>query len=178
MNWRVDELTSWRVAERFSWSVNEWAVYNFNDFISGQTGEITGCRRKQIVVYSQTEMDLKSHRCIVSKQKEFLFFCVKVYWCYATHALHSSNNYFPIAILFDYNPTWVWGECQLGLNGSALRPSFTPNRSLEPVQILCVVEYIVDLILESVAGYVERIRQARCRQANERWTGSDGNYLK
>ena len=39
---------------------------------------------------------------IVSKQKAFLFFCVKVYWCYPTHALHSSNKYFPTAILFDY----------------------------------------------------------------------------
>ena len=51
--------------------------------------------------FSQTETDLESHRCIVSKQKVLLFFCVKVYWCYATHALHSSNNYFP-TILFDY----------------------------------------------------------------------------
>ncbi len=45
---------------------------------------------------------------------------------------------------------------------------FNPNRSLEPVQILCIVEHIVCLILEDVAGYVKRIRQARCRQANER----------
>ena len=52
--------------------------------------------------YSQTEMDLESHRCIVIKQKVLLFFCVKVYCCYATHVLHSSNNYFPTAILFDY----------------------------------------------------------------------------
>ena len=141
-------------------------------------GEITGCRRKQMVDYSQTEMDLKSHRCIVNKQKVPPFFCVKVYWCHATHAWHSSNNYFLTAILFYYNPTWVWGEGQSGLNGSAFRPSFKPNRPLEPVQILCIVGHIVCLILESVAGYVERIRQARCRQANEGWTGSDGNYLK
>ena len=52
--------------------------------------------------FSQTEMDLENHRCIVSKQKVLLFFCVKVYWYYATHALHYSNNYFPTAILFDY----------------------------------------------------------------------------
>ena len=31
---------------------------------------------------------------------------------------------------------------------------FNPNRSLEPVQILCIVEHIVCLILEDVAGYV------------------------
>ena len=75
---------------------------------------------------------------------------------------------FPIAILFDYNPTWVWGEGQLGLNGSALRPSFNPNRSLEPMQILCIVAHLVCLVLEDVTGYAERIRQAICRQANER----------
>ena len=56
--------------------------------------------------------------------------------------------------------------------------NFTPNQSLEPVQILCIVEHIVCLIREGVARYVERIRQARCRQANERGTGSDGNNLK
>jgi len=54
---------------------------------------------------------------------------------------------------------------------------FVPNRLLEPVQILCIVEHIACLIGEDVADYVERIRQARCRQANERWTGSDGNNL-
>jgi len=40
-----------------------------------------------------------------------------------------------------------------------------------------IVEHIACRILEGVAGYVERIRQAKCRQANERWTGSDGNNL-
>ena len=43
-----------------------------------------------------------------------------------------------------------------------------PNRLLEPVQILCMVEHIACLVLEGVAGYVERKRQARCRQTNER----------
>ena len=55
---------------------------------------------------------------------------------------------------------------------------FNPNRPLEPVRILCIVEHVACLILEGVAGYVERIRRARCRQANERWTGSDGKELK
>ena len=45
---------------------------------------------------------------------------------------------------------------------------FSANRSLEPVQILCIVGHIVCLILEGVAGYVERIRQAIYRQATER----------
>ena len=56
--------------------------------------------------------------------------------------------------------------------------TFNQNWSLEPVQILCIVEHIACLILEDVAGYVKRIRQARCRQANERLTGNDGNNLK
>jgi len=43
-----------------------------------------------------------------------------------------------------------------------------PNGLLGFVQILCIAEHIVWLILEGIAGYVKRIRQARCRQANER----------
>jgi len=43
---------------------------------------------------------------------------------------------------------------------------------------LCVVEYIACLSLEVVADYVRRIRQARCRQANERCTGNNANSLK
>lgn len=34
--------------------------------------------------------------------------------------------------------------------------------------MLGVVEHIARLILEGFAGYVETIRQARCRQANEK----------
>ena len=49
--------------------------------------------------FSQTEMDLENHRCIVSKQKVLLFLCVRNFWCHATHVLRSSNNYFPKAIL-------------------------------------------------------------------------------
>lgn len=39
--------------------------------------------------------------------------------------------------------------------------------ALKAVQILCVVDHVVRLILEGVAGIVKRIRQARCRHANE-----------
>ena len=45
---------------------------------------------------------------------------------------------------------------------------FNPNRPLEPVQILFACRHLACLVLESVAGYVERIRRARYRQANER----------
>ena len=43
-------------------------------------------------------------------------------------------------------------------------PPIIPNRSLEPVQILCIVEHIACLVLEGVAGYVDRTRLTRCRQ--------------
>ena len=46
--------------------------------------------------------------------------------------------------------------------------TFNPNRPLVLVLILCVVEHIDCLILEDIAGYAERIRQTRCRQANEK----------
>ena len=49
--------------------------------------------------------------------------------------------------------------------------------TLEPVQFCLIVGLIVCLIFEGVACYVERIRQARYRQANERWRGNDGNNL-
>ena len=41
-----------------------------------------------------------------------------------------------------------------------------------------VVEHIASLVLEDVAGYIKRIRQTICRQANERWIGNDANNLK
>jgi hypothetical protein len=50
-----------------------------------------------------------------------------------------------------------------------------PNRALEPVQILCVVDHLACFTLEGEAGYVKSVWQARCRQANERWTGSNAN---
>ena len=56
--------------------------------------------------------------------------------------------------------------------------TFIPNRSLEPVHVLCIAESFTCLILEGVAHAMSRIIQARCRQANERWTGSDGNDVK
>lgn len=46
--------------------------------------------------------------------------------------------------------------------------TFNPNRPLVLVLILCVVEHIDCLILEDMKGYAERIRQTRCRQANEK----------
>gem|GEM_PF-1714838 len=76
--------------------------------------------------YSETEMDLESHRCIVNKQNVFLFLCVRVYGCHAAHILHSSNNHFPKASLFDYKsnkkshittriPSLIWLFCSFKL---------------------------------------------------------------
>jgi len=40
------------------------------------------------------------------------------------------------------------------------------------------VQHLSYIILKGVASYVKRTRRAKCRQANERWTGSDANNLK
>ncbi len=40
--------------------------------------------------------------------------------------------------------------------------------ALKAVQILCVVEHVIRLILKGAAGIVKIIRQARCAHANER----------
>ena len=64
------------------------------------------------------------------------------------------------------------------LIASLFGSQFNPNRPLEPLRFCLIVEHIVCLILEGVAGYVKRIRQAICRQASKRWAGSNGNNLK
>ena len=91
------------------------------------------------IFYSQTGMDLESRWCMVSKQKGFLFLCARFFWWHATHVLHSSNNYFPKAILFDYKLF-----------------------ALLAVHLSFACRYLACLILEGVACYVERIRQAMC----------------
>ena len=55
---------------------------------------------------------------------------------------------------------------------------FQPKSGIKAAYILCIVEHLVCLIHKVVAGYVKRIRQARCRQAKERCTGSNGKQLK
>jgi len=45
------------------------------------------------------------------------------------------------------------------------------------MQILCIVEHIACLIFDGLADYVMRTSKTWCRQANERWTGNDGNNL-
>ena len=54
----------------------------------------------------------------------------------------------------------------------------TPIGSLEPLRFSLVANHLIWLILEGVAGYVERIRHTRCQQANGRRAESDGNNLK
>ena len=61
--------------------------------------------------YSQTELDLQSHRCIVNKQKSSLSSVQGFIDAVLRHFLHSSNNNFPKAILFDYNPKSVVRAC-------------------------------------------------------------------
>ena len=59
------------------------------------------------MLYSQTELDLQSHRCIVNKQKSSLPSARGFIDAMLRNVLHSSNNNFPKAILFDYNPNGV-----------------------------------------------------------------------
>lgn len=54
---------------------------------------------------------------------------------------------------------------------------FQSKSGIKAACVLCVVEYIACLIPEVVAGYVKRIRPARCRQANEICTGNNANSL-
>ena len=53
-----------------------------------------------------------------------------------------------------------------------------PIGSLEPLRFSLVANHLIWLILEGAAGYIERIRHTRCRQANGRRAESDGNNLK
>lgn len=46
--------------------------------------------------------------------------------------------------------------------------------ALKAVQILCVVEHVVRLILEGAAGIVRTTGQTRCRHAKDRWTENKG----
>ena len=55
------------------------------------------------IIYSQTELDLQSHRCIVNKQKSSLSSAQGFIDAMLRNVLHSSNNNFPKVILFDYN---------------------------------------------------------------------------
>ena len=55
------------------------------------------------IIYSQTELDLQSHRCIVNKQKSSLPSAQGFIDAMLRNVLHSSNNNFPKVILFDYN---------------------------------------------------------------------------
>ena len=50
--------------------------------------------------------------------------------------------------------------------------------ALKAVQVLCVVEHVVRLILEGAVGIVRIKGQARCRHANERWTENKGAAKK
>ena len=50
--------------------------------------------------------------------------------------------------------------------------------ALKAVQVLCVVERVVRLILEGAAGIVRTIGQARCRHAKDRWTENKGAAKK
>jgi len=54
---------------------------------------------------------------------------------------------------------------------------FNPNWLLSMYGFYLIVGHIVCLVLEGIVGYVEKRRQTRCRHADERWKGNDGNLL-
>jgi len=58
-------------------------------------------RACQLRIYSQTELGLQSHRCIVNKQKSSLSSVQGFIDAVLRNVLHPSNNNFPKAILFD-----------------------------------------------------------------------------
>ena len=58
-----------------------------------------------LMLYSQTELDLQSHRCIVNKQKSSLSSVQGLIDAVLHNVLHPSNNNFPKTILFDYKFT-------------------------------------------------------------------------
>ena len=55
------------------------------------------------MLYSQTELDLQSHKCIVNKQKSSLSSVQGFIDAVLRNVLHPSNTNFPKAILFDYS---------------------------------------------------------------------------
>ena len=57
------------------------------------------------MLYSQTELDLQSHKCIVNKQKSSLSSTQGLIDAVLHNVLHPSNNNFPKTILFDYKFT-------------------------------------------------------------------------
>ena len=85
---------------------------------------------------------------------------------------HTSPQLFGLNIsMSPKSPAKVRSACSADL-------VLTPIGSLEPLRCRLVANHIIWLILEGAAGYVERIRHTRCRQANERRAESDGNNLK
>ena len=79
------------------------------------------CWRFPILAMTMSE---RARHCSFGLTKTFLFLCVRVYWCYATHVLHSSNNYFPKAVQFVYN--WQTRQ-QIDLSANKLCPLFGKN---------------------------------------------------
>ena len=58
-----------------------------------------------LMLYSQTELDLQSHKCIVNKQKSSLSSTQGLIDAVLHNVLHPSNNNFPKTTLFDYKFT-------------------------------------------------------------------------
>ena len=97
---RVDELICWEVLWFYGFISRQVTSLHVNKVLYSTSWRV----RKQ-TSYSQTELGLQSHRCIVNKQKSSLSSVQGLIDAVLHNVLHSSNNNFPKTILFDYKFT-------------------------------------------------------------------------
>ena len=95
---RVDELICWKVLWFYGFVSRQVTSLHVNKVVDSTSWRV----RKQ-TSYSQTELGLQSHRCIVNKQKSSLSSVQGFIDVVLRNVLHPSNTNFPKAILFDYN---------------------------------------------------------------------------
>ena len=103
---RFHELVRLRVDELICWKVLWFSGLLAGKVISLHVNKVvdsTSWRVRKQTSYSQTELGLQSHRCIVNKQKSSLSSVQGFIDAVLRNVLHPSNNNFPKAILFDYN---------------------------------------------------------------------------
>ena len=94
----VDELICWEVLWFYGFISRQVTSLHVNKVVDS-----TSWRVRKLTSYSQTELGLQSHRCIVNKQKSSLSSVQGFTDAVLRNVLHPSNTNFPKAILFDYS---------------------------------------------------------------------------
>ena len=94
----VDELRCWKVLWFYGFIAGKVTSLHVNKVVDS-----TSWRVRKLTSYSQTELGLQSHRCIVNKQKSSLSSVQGFIDVVLRNVLHPSDSNFPKAILFDYN---------------------------------------------------------------------------